>query len=346
MTHPAPLIADAVSRSYDKRAVVDAASLTLTPGKITALLGRSGAGKSTLLRLFAGLERPDSGEIRIGDTALSNSAIMVPAEARKIGLIFQDFALFPHLNALQNIQFGLAHLPKADAKAHAMDWLARINLASRAEAFPHQLSGGEQQRIAIARALAPDPVAILMDEAFSGLDPALREDVRFVALEAIRAARTPALLVTHDASEAMLSADHLAIMRDGKIVQQGTPAHVYTQPVDKETAAALGPIIVLKTALDPGQTKLNTPFGPLEPAQKQLPTTPFVHIGVRPEAVLITPESAIKAQILSVRRNGPMQQVHISRQTASAHILVPANISIKTGQTVGISLDPAGCVIF
>ena len=360
MTHPAPLIADSISRAYAGRKVVDAASLTLAPGRITALLGASGAGKSTLLRLLAGLERPDAGQIMLGDTLLSSAKTMVPAEKRRVGLIFQDFALFPHLSAAQNIMFGLSAHTKDTAGDIAADWLARINLANRADAYPHQLSGGEQQRIAIARALAPEPVAILMDEPFSGLDPALREDVRRIALDTVRTSGTPALLVTHDATEAMLSADHLAVMRAGKIVQQGTSQQVYAQPVDKETAAAFGRIIVLEAHQNPTRTALNCAFGPVNmpmaavdnpstPVDKRGSTaenTPRLQLGIRPEAVLVDPQSPIKANVLSCRRNGPMQQVHISVKGTSAYILVPANTPIEAGKDCGIRLDPAGCVIF
>lgn len=344
MTQLAPLIADSLTRTYAGHAVVDAASLRLEPGKITALLGKSGAGKSTLLRLLAGLERPDRGEIWLGDAVLSNDSKMVPAEKRRIGLIFQDFALFPHLTALQNIMFGLTNLPKHEAKTLALDWLTRVNLAARARAFPHELSGGEQQRIAIARALAPRPVAILMDEPFSGLDPALREEVRFTALEAIRASGTPALLVTHDASEAMLSADHLAVMRDGKIIQQGPPETIYTQPVDRETAAALGPIILLSGRAGQNPDTIDTPFGSFH-ARGQI-LSGLISVGIRPEAFLIDAGSPVKAKVIAARRNGPMRQLHIERQGATAFILVPAQNHAQPGQDIGITLDPAGCSIF
>lgn len=344
MTEPVPLIAEALSRSYGDQTVVDNANLTLAPGKITALLGASGTGKSTLLRLLAGLERPNKGQIRLGDTVLSDAQVWVPAEKRRIGLIFQDFALFPHLTLLQNIMFGLEGQTKEAARATAHDWLWRIQLAERASAYPHELSGGQQQRIAIARALAPDPVAILMDEPFSGLDPALREDVRFMALDAIRASRTPALLVTHDASEAMLSADYLAVMRAGKIVQQDTPEMVYTQPVDKETATALGPIILLSGRVNPDLQTIATPFGPV--AKANLKEIDEVTIGLRPEAVLLDPASPIKAGVLAVRRNGPMRQLHLTRQGVSAFILAPAQTTVQIGDEVGIRLDPQGCSVF
>ena len=190
---------------------VSEASLTLDPGKVTALLGGSGAGKSTLLRLFAGLEPVDAGEIRLSETVLSSTNKTVPAEKRRIGLVFQDFALFPHMTALQNVRFGLKRLPRPERTPVAENWLNRLGLQARINAYPHELSGGEQQRVAIARALAPKPIAILLDEPFSGLDPALREGVREIALSAVREAGIPALLVTHDANEAMAYADYLAV---------------------------------------------------------------------------------------------------------------------------------------
>lgn len=346
MTDPAPLIVETVTRRYAGRAVVDAASLRLEPGRITALLGKSGAGKSTLLRLIAGLERPDAGAIRIGDELLSDPKTMIPAEKRRIGLIFQDFALFPHLTALQNIQFGLSSLPKSGAQALARDWLERIGLGARADAYPHQLSGGEQQRVAIARAFAPEPIAILMDEPFSGLDPALREDLRDVALGAVRASQTPALLVTHDAHEAMVSADHLAVMRTGKIVQEGSPEIVYTQPVDKDVATALGPIIFLDGQVKNGETVIHTAFGPIEASESKRESAKTYSVGIRPEAVLIDAASPIKADILVSRRNGPMRQLQIEASGVKAMILVPASVPAEAGQQIGIRLDPSACMVF
>jgi len=344
MTDTQNLSAENISCAYNGRTVLDDVSLTLEIGKVTALLGQSGAGKSTLLRLFAGLERPASGEIRLGDTILSNANTMVPAEKRRIGLIFQDFALFPHLTAYQNIMFGLGHLTKAEAKTRAENWLGQIGLAHRADAFPHQLSGGEQQRIAIARALAPEPVAILMDEPFSGLDPAMREEVREIALASIAATNTPALLVTHNAREAMLSADHLAIIRAGQISQAGRPEHIYTQPVDKETAAALGPIILVegKTGTDTGT--IETPFGPFE--HRAAPRQTPINVGLRPEAFEIDADSPIKAQVISARRQGALIQLHIERDGHSAKILITSTHAPEAKAEIGLRLNPNLCVVF
>ena len=236
MSDHLPLRAIGVSRAYDGTVVVDEASLTLQPGKITALLGQSGAGKSTLLRLFAGLEPVDAGEIRLGDTVLSSTSLQVPAESRSIGLIFQDFALFPHLNALDNVGFGLRGMNREARRKRAGEWLDRLGLSHRARAYPHQLSGGEQQRVSIARALAAKPVAILMDEPFSGLDVTLKSEVREIALAAVAEAGIPALLVSHDASEAMRDADRIAVMRKGVILQEDTPEELYLHPASLPVA--------------------------------------------------------------------------------------------------------------
>ena len=341
MNTPQVLTAQNVTRKYAGKPVVDGVDLSLQPGLITALLGQSGAGKSTLLRLIAGLERPDAGQISVGQTILSDPHTMIPAEKRRIGLIFQDFALFPHLTAQKNIAFGLAD--KQTAMDQASDWLAKINLQHRADAYPHQLSGGEQQRIAIARALAPDPLAILMDEPFSGLDPALREDVRQTALEIIKRSQIPALLVTHDATEAMLSADHLAIMRNGKIVQQGLPATVYTAPKDLETGLALGPMITIEGQTNPASGTINTPYGPI--TTPHLPAKTAVTIGLRPESVILDPFSDISVKILDIRRNGPLLKIRIEKDGRQIDILAPTPNPPSIGAEVGIRLDPTACVI-
>lgn len=238
----ASLCADAISRSFKGYKAVNAASLTLAPGQITALIGPSGSGKTTILRLLAGMERPDAGHIRLGQTVLASPSEHVPIEKRRIGLVFQDFALFPHFTVLENVMFGLSHRDKSERIAIAERWIGRLDLSHRRDTYPHHLSGGEQQRTAIARALAPQPVAILLDEPFSGLDPAMRERAREVALGAVRDAGIPALLVTHDASEALVHADLVAVVDQGRIRQVGPPETVYRQPNGLDVARALGPV--------------------------------------------------------------------------------------------------------
>ena len=327
------LIADRVSRSYDDVTVLDQVSLALQPGMVTALLGGSGAGKSTLLRLFAGLEPVEAGEIRLGDTVLSSVTHTHPAAKRKIGLIFQDFALFPHLTAARNVAFGLAHLPKADAMTLAAQWLARLDLADRANAYPHELSGGEQQRVAIARALAPEPMAILMDEPFSGLDPALRGSVRDAALSTIRAAGIPALLVTHDPAEALESADRIAILRQGHLLQEGSARDVYMKPNSGDVASALGPVNRMMVA--------DWPNGLLPPG-----APPGDEMVVRPEGIIIDPASPTLARIVSSGLTGPMARLVLDIGGQRLVALVPRFGAPIAGEEIGIRLDPALTFIF
>lgn len=242
MTVICPLIADSITRTFNDHIAVDGASLTLAPGEITALIGPSGSGKTTFLRLLAGMERPDEGRILSGKDVLASPDRHVPIETRKIGLVFQDFALFPHLTVLENVMFGLRALAKPERIRTAEQWIERLGLTGRRDAYPHHLSGGEQQRTAIARALAPQPVAILLDEPFSGLDPTMRDHVRDVALSAVRESGIPALLVTHDANEALVHSDTLAVIDKGRILQSGSPETLYRKPVSLEVARALGPV--------------------------------------------------------------------------------------------------------
>lgn len=323
----AALSAHQVTRRYGDRAVVDSVSLTLPPGQITALLGGSGAGKSTLLRLFAGLEGVDEGEIRIGGDVLSAPGRTVPAEKRRIGLIFQDFALFPHLTAARNVAFGLKHLPKAEAAARAQAWLARLGLEPRAGAFPHELSGGEQQRVAIARALAPEPAAILMDEPFSGLDPSLRDSVRDAALDAIRAAGIPALLVTHDPAEALEHADRIAILSQGKLLQEGPAREIYTHPASAAVAGALGPVNRFTAGAAPAGLLHGQDAGAL--------------ILVRPEGVCIDAASPVRARVLSARMTGPLTRLTLQVNDLRLTALVPPMSAFVPGMETGVRLDPA-----
>ncbi len=226
------LTATDLTRAFGGRAVVDSVSLSIAPGQVTCLLGPSGCGKSTTLRIIAGVEHPDAGAVHVDGRLIADARTHVPPEDRSVGLMFQDFALFPHLSVLDNVAFGLKGA-KSARRAAARALLERVNLAHHAEHFPHILSGGEQQRVALARALAPRPKVMLMDEPFSGLDNRLRDGIRDETLDLLKETGTAVLLVTHEPDEAMRMADEIALMRDGRIVQRGAPYNVYTRPVDK-----------------------------------------------------------------------------------------------------------------
>lgn len=327
------LIADHVTRRYDGLGVVDDVSLALQPGCITALLGGSGAGKSTLLRLFAGLEPVDAGRVLLGNDVLSSTERTVPAEKRRIGLIFQDFALFPHLTAVQNVAFGLKPKGRSEALAEAAKWLERMGLSGRADAYPHELSGGEQQRVAIARALAPQPAAILMDEPFSGLDPSLRGSVREAALEIVRQAGIPALLVTHDPAEALESADQIAIMRAGHLLQQGAAEDVYLRPVSPEVAAALGSVNRVRVGELPAILR---PAGAAESAT----------LITRPEGVILDPDAPEKARIVSSHMTGPLIRLVLDLQGLRLTALTGRGSAPAVGTETGVRFDPALSFVF
>ena len=245
-------------RHFGPRDVVSDLSLTVAAGQVTCLLGPSGCGKSTTLRMIAGVERPDAGSIRIDGQTVCDPLHFLPPEARGVGMMFQDFALFPHLTVAKNVAFGL-HGDAAAKSLRVGELLERVNLAGFGPKHPHELSGGEQQRVALARALAPRPRIMLMDEPFSGLDNRLRDGIRDTTLEVLKEEGTAVLLVTHEPEEALRMADEIALMRDGVIVQRGSPYNIYNAPADRAAAAFFSDINVIEGISKGALTE--TPFG-------------------------------------------------------------------------------------
>ncbi|HMO07752.1 MAG TPA: ABC transporter ATP-binding protein [Paracoccaceae bacterium] len=252
------LLAEGLVRRFNGLAVVDGVSLRVAPGQVTCLLGPSGCGKSTTLRMIAGGERPDAGTVSIDGRVVCGPGTYLPPEARGVGLMFQDFALFPHLTVAANIAFGLKG-DRALRDARVGELLERVNLKGYATKHPHELSGGEQQRVALARALAPRPRVMLMDEPFSGLDNRLRDGIRDVTLDILKDEGAAVVLVTHEPDEALRMADEIVLMRGGKIVQQGSPYNVYNAPADKAAAAFFSDINVIRGISRGALT--DTPFG-------------------------------------------------------------------------------------
>ncbi|MFD1341393.1 ABC transporter ATP-binding protein [Litorisediminicola beolgyonensis] len=281
MTAPVPrLEIRNIVRSYEGRRVVDDVSLSILPGHVICLLGPSGCGKSTTLRMIAGVEMQDAGTIHVDGQLVCDTVFRVPPERRSIGLMFQDFALFPHLSVAENVAFGLRG-PKPEQRARVAALLERVGLSHHIDAYPHELSGGEQQRVALARALAPRPRIMLMDEPFSGLDNRLRDGIRDETLAVLKEEGTSVLLVTHEPEEAMRMADEIALMRDGRIVQRGAPYNIYNAPADKAAVAFFSDINVLTGTVRGALTE--TPFGQfLAPG---LPDGARVDIVFRPQHV-------------------------------------------------------------
>ncbi len=267
-------------RRYDGRTVVDDVSLKIEAGQVTCLLGPSGCGKSTTLRMIAGVDMQDEGRIHVDGNLVCDTVFRVPPERRSIGLMFQDFALFPHLSVAENIAFGL---PRGGAGRRVEELLDRVSLSGFSPKYPHELSGGEQQRVALARALAPNPRILLMDEPFSGLDERLRDGIRDDTLALLKEEGTAVLLVTHEPHEAMRMADEIALMRAGRIVQQGAPYNIYNAPVDREAAAFFSDINILRGEVKGALTR--TPFG--EFLAPGVPDGTEVEIAIRPQHVKI-----------------------------------------------------------
>jgi iron(III) transport system ATP-binding protein len=274
------LAVDHLVKTYAGRRVVDDVSLTVMPGQVTCLLGPSGCGKSTTLRIIAGVDMQDSGTIHVDGQLICDTVNRVPPEGRSIGLMFQDFALFPHLTVAQNVGFGLRGR-KDQGRVEAL--LQKVGMLRYLHDYPHQLSGGEQQRVALARALAPQPRIMLMDEPFSGLDDRLRDDIRDETLEILKSEGTAVLLVTHEPNEALRMADEIALMRDGRIVQRGSPYNIYNAPKDLLAAGFFSDINVIKGKVQGALT--DTPFGQfLAPG---VPDGTEVDIVIRPQHLKI-----------------------------------------------------------
>ena len=272
-----------VSCRFGDDIVVDDVSLEIAPGEIVCLLGPSGCGKTTSLRLAAGMETPSHGEIKLHGETVSTPQHIAPPEKRAIGFLFQDFALFPHLTVYENVTFGISKLPADEQKRRALDLLNAVGLSGFADKYPNTLSGGEQQRAALARAMAPQPKLVLMDEPFSNLDPQLRDQMRDLTLDLLKQNGAAGLVVTHDAADALRMADRIAVQNKGRILQIDTPEMIYRQPVDLNVAAMFGPINLM----------------PSEDGQGQ--------IGIRPEVIALdgaADDYQFEAEIVSHRPFG------------------------------------------
>ena len=322
-----------VSRAYGHTTALDRASLTLLRGRILGLLGASGSGKSTLLRAIAGLESIDAGTIAIDGQVVSSPGRAMPPEERRVGMVFQDFALFPHLTVAQNIGFGLKGRSNRDAVVGRL--LEQLRLSDRGRAFPHALSGGEQQRVALARALARDPAVILLDEPFSSLDGSLRAEVREDLMRTLRESATSAIVVTHDAEDAMIMADDLALMDAGRVIQAGTPHDLYTCPTSVAAARLLGPLNLVEAEVREGIATSILGQRPVAAPDGK------VRMGIRPTDLKLAPSGlGIEARVVSVGYAGSYRvvRVMVGPTTLSLHVTGDAP---ARGAVVAVTVDAA-----
>ncbi len=345
VTFAARLVFDDIHHDYQGKETIRGVSLTAEPGEVLCLLGPSGSGKTTLLRIAAGIEAQRSGRVLINEREVAGPNLFLPPEKRGIGLMFQDFALFPHMTILDNVCFGLTAMPRAEAVSEGMAALERVDLVHYARSYPHVLSGGEQQRVALARALAPRPGVLLMDEPFSGLDSRLKDTIRADTLNILRETRATAIVVTHDAEEAMRMADRIALLRDGRLVQTGTSDDLYRRPSDLFTAAFFSEINEFAGRVENG--RVETPFGPVD--GRGIAEGREVSVAVRLSGVQIaTDGGAIPARIVSRRFLGVVELLNLaipgSERPVRARIradLLPAGL-----RDVTINVHPKDILVF
>jgi iron(III) transport system ATP-binding protein len=342
-----------VSYSDRARPSVDRVSFGLRAGEIGVLIGPSGCGKTTLLRAVAGLEQVSAGEIWLAQQVVSSAALHVAPESRRIGMVFQDYALFPHLSVHGNVSFGLHHLSRTARDARVREVLDLVGLASSATRFPHELSGGQQQRVALARALAPKPQLLLLDEPFSNLDVELRERLASEVRGILKEAQTTALFVTHDQMEAFAIGDVIGVMSEGRLHQWNDAYTLYHRPATRFVAEFIGHGVFTPASLHEkdGQVVVHTPVGDLtDVAECPLPCT-FASgecdVLLRADDIVHDDDASVKAEIIrkSFRGSEFLYTLRLKTgETVMAH--VPSHHDHTVGEWIGIRAEVDHVVTF
>ncbi len=343
---PPLIVLDKVSKTYqpDGPPAVDALSLTVEEGEIVALLGPSGCGKTTTLRLIIGFEAPDAGRIQIAGRVVADGRQSVPPEVRGIGMVFQDYALFPHLTVVQNIAFGIRKLPAEERTRRTQRALRITEMEDLAHRYPHELSGGQQQRVALARAMAPGYEVVLLDEPLSNLDADLRAQLRGQVRRVLKKTQRTAILVTHDQDEAFQVADRVGVLHQGRLEQVGTPEEIYQAPASRFVADFVGaadfiPGTVLREGID-------TELGLFANANG-LPIGSRVDVMIRPDEVLILPDSEGPA-VVTERLYLGADKVYTLRLPSEAQIRSNQHSTpnLPIGARVAVKVSPSHVVAF
>lgn len=334
-----------INVSYDGKNIIRNVSFEVAKGELVCLLGPSGCGKTTTLRTIAGFERPETGIIKIGDNIISSATKSVSPQKRKIGFLFQDYALFPHLTVLENISYGLTGYNKKEAKNKILELLIQIRMRSFANRYPNELSGGEQQRVALARALAPSPKLLLLDEPFSGIDANLRTKLRRETKTIIKDKGFTSIMVTHDPEEAMLMADKIILMKEGIIVQTGTPEELYNKPINSFAAEFFGEVNYLN-----GSAKgnwIDTEAGAIP--NKGFPEGTKLEVLIRPESIKLE-QSAFnegsfrEARVCDIDYSGRSSQLRLGLGNGPEHrthikVQQPGSFKGNIGTRLHLNID-------
>ena len=336
-----------VSHAYDGRQVLDHLSFHVEKGAIACLLGASGCGKTTVLRAIAGFEPILAGEVLLHGQVMSRKSLTVAPERRRIGMVFQDYALFPHLTVARNIAFGLRDMPQAERAQRVDELLETVGLALVRNHYPHELSGGQQQRVALARALAPRPDLMLLDEPFSNLDVEMRDRLSLEVRDILKYHHTTAVLVTHDQHEAFNIADEIGLMTAGRIEQWDTPYRLYHEPKSRFVADFIGQGVFLPGTVANG-TRVRLELGTFEArVPPELPQGAVVDVLLRPDDILHDDASPLRAQVLHKAFRGA-EFLYTLQLPGGGRVLslVPSHHNHAIGEKIGIRLEIDHVVVF
>jgi len=334
-----------VSKSFATTKAVSRLTISIGRGQFFSLLGPSGCGKTTTLRLIAGLDRPDEGTIAINGEQVAGHNTWVSPEKRGIGIVFQDYALFPHMNVSQNIAFGLKNYRRETAKTRADEMLDLTGLAGLGRRYPHELSGGQRQRVALARSLAPSPQVILLDEPFSNLDADLREELRSETKRILKGQGATTILVTHDQEEAFSISDRLAVLYNGTLEQEGSPAEIYHRPRSKFVADFVGKADFIEGEIH-GKI-VHCAFGTFPVDGNQIQEAKHIELMVRPDDVTFSIDPNGEATIIEARFLGASILYLLQLGNGNTiHAIRPSTEMSPVGARVRVVIDASHIVIF